>query len=64
MPTQVHFRNLNVADRKTYDTWTRRIALTYVALILFGLGVVCVLVSMKVGSVAEFDPGAIGMVAP
>jgi hypothetical protein len=35
-----------------------------VALILFGLGMVSVLVSMKAGSVAEFDAGAIGMAAP
>jgi hypothetical protein len=64
MPTQVHFRNFNVDDRKTYYTWMRRTTLTYVALILFGLGMVSVLVSMKAGSVAEFDAGAIGMAAP
>jgi hypothetical protein len=58
---QVHFSD---DDRKVYGAWLWRTVLVYGALILLGLGMVSVLVSMKAGSVAEFNAGAIGMAAP
>lgn len=65
MPTQVHFnRNFNADDRKVYDTWLRRTLFMYAVLALFGLGLVSVVVLTKATTVAEFDAGAIGMVAP
>jgi hypothetical protein len=64
MPTQVLFkRNFN-DDDKVYDTWLRRTPFVYAVLVLFGLGLVSALVLTEVSTVAEFEPGAIGMVAP